>query len=84
MASYGDRLMAVLPKFTALAPVKLRPLTYKVVPPADGPLFGLMALTTGLGDAPQVNWSAVPVALVPAGLVTVTSTVAGLVPWGGL
>ena len=44
-----------------------------VVPPAAGPLVGLRAVTAGA--ASELNWSAAEVADVPAGVVTVTSTV---------
>ena len=44
-----------------------------LVPPAVGPAGGLALVT--VGGATKVNWSAAPVALVPPGVVTVTSTV---------
>ena len=50
------------------------------VPPADGPVAGLTALT--VGAATYVNWSAELVGETPPGVVTVTFTVpepAGLV-----
>ena len=38
---------ATAPNLTALAPVKLVPVTVTVVPPPRGPEIGLTALTTG-------------------------------------
>lgn len=38
---------AAAPKFTAVAPVKPEPVSVAAVPPAMGPLLGLMAVTTG-------------------------------------
>ena len=38
---------AVVPKSTAVAPVRLVPVTVTVVPPACGPAVGLMAVTVG-------------------------------------
>jgi uncharacterized membrane protein YfcA len=63
------------PKSTAVAPVKSVPLTSTVVP--AGPVTGLTDVTVGAGGGPAmyVNWSFVPVALVPPAVVTVTSTV---------
>ena len=64
----------VEPKSTAVAPVKLVPLTVTVLPPAAGPLFGLTPVTVGAGL--KVNESAGELAAeVPLGVVTVTSTV---------
>ena len=42
---------AVLPNFTAVAPVKLVPVMTTVVPPAVGPVLGLTAVTVGTVDA---------------------------------
>jgi hypothetical protein len=44
-----------------------------LVPPDTGPKFGETAATVGI--ASYVNWSEMLVALVPPGVVTVTSTV---------
>jgi hypothetical protein len=73
---------AFVPNLTAVAPVKLVPVIVTVVPPAGGPLVGLIPVTVGATAAVYVNWSAAEVAEVPAGVVTVTSTTpvpAGLV-----
>jgi hypothetical protein len=64
---------AVDPNFTAVAPVNPVPVTVTVVLPAAGPLTGEMPVTVGTGA--YVNWSSVPVALVPPGVVTVISTI---------
>ena len=40
---------AVVPKSTAVAPVKLVPVIVTDVPPAVGPLVGLIAVTDGAG-----------------------------------
>ena len=73
----------VVPKLTAVAPVRLVPVIVTLEPPAAGPDDGLTAVTVGAGvGATYVNSSAELVALVPPGVVTVTSTVpdpAGLV-----
>src|SRR5215472_4471958 len=63
---------AVVPNLTAVAPVKFVPVIVTSVPPANGPDVGLRPVTVGL--AAYVNWSAAEVALVPPGVVTVTST----------
>jgi hypothetical protein len=39
----------VLPKFTAVAPVKPVPVIVTLVPPAVGPLLGLTFVTVGAG-----------------------------------
>ena len=39
------------PKWTAVAPVKLVPLTVTEVPPAAGPFVGLTAVTVGSAAA---------------------------------
>jgi hypothetical protein len=62
---------AVVPKSTALAPVNPVPVMVTAVPPAGGPVAGETEVTVGQ----YVNWSDVLVAVVPAGDVTVTSTV---------
>ena len=63
-----------MPKCTAVAPVKLVPLTVTEFPPAGAPLFGLTPVTVGGGL--YVNWSlGALIAEVPLGVVTVTSTV---------
>ena len=61
---------------TVLPAVKFVPVTVTVVPPDAGPEAGETALTVGAPAAggPYVNWSAVLVALVPPGPVTITST----------
>ena len=38
---------AVVPNFTAVAPVKLVPVIDTLVPPASGPLMGLTEVTVG-------------------------------------
>jgi hypothetical protein len=63
----------VLPKLTAVAPVKLLPVMVTLVPPAIGPPVGETPVT--VGAAKNVNWSALLVADVPPTVVTVTSTV---------
>ena len=40
---------AMEPKWTAVAPVKLVPLTVTEFPPAGAPLFGLTPVTVGAG-----------------------------------
>src|SRR5690348_15230876 len=82
----GDKTLtpvpASAPAFTAVAPVKLAPVTVTVVPPRVETLATLSRVTTGAG-ALYVNVAAGPAALVPDELVTVTFTVspacAGLV-----
>jgi hypothetical protein len=67
---------ATVPKRTCVAPLKFVPLIVTDVPPAVGPEVGDSELTVGAGTgggATEVNWSAVAVALVPFGVVTVTS-----------
>ncbi len=64
---------AVDPNFTTVAPVNPVPVTVTVVPPANGPAAGATLVIVGTGS--YVNWSAGEVALVPPGVVTVTSTV---------
>jgi len=65
--------VAVLPpKLTAVAPEN--PVPVIVTDVNAGPAFGVTAVTTGGGGATNVNWSAGDVALVPPGVVTVTST----------
>src|SRR5712692_1250792 len=73
VAELTVKLVAVvLPNLTTVAPVKLVPVIVTLVPPAAGPLVGLRLVTAG--TARKANWSAAPVALVPPGVVTVTST----------
>src|SRR5262249_16813511 len=70
----------VVPKLTAVAPVKPVPMTVTRVPPAAGPLVGLRPVTAGA--ARNVKRSACDAGDVPAGVVTVTLTIpmpAGLV-----
>jgi len=70
-------LPAVAPKLTTGVPgVKLEPPMVTTVPPAVGPVFGLTDETAG-GGVTNMNWSAPLVADVPAGVVTVMSTVPG-------
>src|SRR5450830_673706 len=64
---------AVAPKVTAVVPVKFVPLIVTLVPPVAGPEVGEMLVT--VGAATYVNWSAALVALVPPGVVILTSTV---------
>ena len=64
---------AVVPNLTALAPVKPVPVIATEVLPVFGPELGLTPVTAGA--AVYVYWSAAVVALVPPGVVTVTSTV---------
>ena len=67
---------ALPPKATVSPAAKFVPVTVTGVPPDAGPEAGETALTVGAPAAggPYVNWSAVLVALVPPGPVTVTST----------
>ncbi len=66
----------VAPKATAVAPVKLVPLTVTGVPPAAAPELGVRPLTVGASVPPvNVNWSLALVALVPPAVTTVASTV---------
>ena len=65
---------AVVPKWTAVAPVKLVPVMVTEVPPAVGPEVG--AIEPTVGAATKVNLSAEEVADVPPAVVTVTFTVA--------
>ena len=52
VAEFTVKLVAVvLPKLTAVAPVKLVPVIVTEVPPAAGPLAGLMPVTVGVGTA---------------------------------
>jgi hypothetical protein len=64
---------ATVPNRTAVAPVNPEPVTVTAVPPASGPEVGLTPVTTG--RATYEKRSALLVGLVPAGVVTVTSTV---------
>jgi hypothetical protein len=66
----GDGLV---PNSTLVALVRFAPVMVTCVPPAVVPDVGLMPVTVGLG-ARNVNTAAAPVALVPSGVVTVTST----------
>jgi hypothetical protein len=70
---------AVVPKATAVAPVKSVPVMVTEVPPAVGPALGATEVT--VGGATKVNWSAALVADVPPSVVTVTST--GPAAWAG-
>jgi hypothetical protein len=65
---------AVVPKVTALAPVKLVPVIVTEVAPEVGPEVGLTLVTVGAGGRTKVNWSFALVVEVPPGVVTVTST----------
>jgi hypothetical protein len=62
------------PKETPVASVNPVPVIVTVVPPPDGPVVGETEVTVGAAPV-YVYWSAAATALVPAGLVTVTSTV---------
>jgi hypothetical protein len=64
-----------LPKSTAVAPVKLVPVTVTEVPPVLCPELGLTAVTVGGGGTVYVKRSEELVALVPPEVVTVMSTV---------
>jgi hypothetical protein len=61
------------PKLTAVAPLKLVPVTVTVVPPPIGPPGTLRPPT--LGMAAKTKWSTTPTGDVPPGEETVTSTV---------
>ena len=63
----------VAPNFTAVAPVKLVPVSVTDVPPVVGPKVG--EIDVAVGPAIYVNWSAADVAEVPPTVVTLTSTV---------
>ena len=69
------------PNLTSLAPVRLVPVIVTVVPPAAGPLVGSIFVTVGAGM--YVYSSAAEVALVPPGVLTVTSHGAGARRRGG-
>src|SRR3984885_5188098 len=58
-------------KSTLVAPVNPVPVIVTVFPPAIGPLFGEIDVI--VGGSTKVIWSAAEVALVPSGVVTVTS-----------
>jgi hypothetical protein len=67
---------SVVPNFTAFVAVNPpHPLIVTLVPPEIGPAFGVTDVTVGKHE--YVNRSAGVIALVPAGVVTVTSTTAG-------
>jgi hypothetical protein len=69
---------ATAPNVTVVTPVKLVPVIVTEVPPAVTPEFGLTPVTVGGGGvvAVNLNWSDGGLtAEVPAGVVTVTSTV---------
>src|SRR5208283_1539080 len=66
-------LAPVKPKSTVAPVTNPVPVTVTVVPPATGPAAGEMPVTAGTGS--YVNWSDAEVALIPPGVVTVTSTV---------
>jgi hypothetical protein len=61
------------PNLIAVAPVNPVPVIVTSVPPAWGPLAGDMLVT--VGGAAYVNLSPATIALVPPGVVTLTSTV---------
>lgn len=63
---------ARLPNFTALSPVKFVPVIVTLVPPATGPPEGDIEVT--VGPATYVKMSDGDCALIPPGVVTVTST----------
>ena len=77
---------ALAPNFTAVAPVKLVPVIVTELPPAAGPWVGFSAVTVGAVDDRVIGDSLpVPaVGLVPAGVVTVMSTVVPAVPAGAV
>ena len=65
-----------VPKSTAVTPLKPVPVTVTAVLPTLGPDVGLTAVTAGADPAAtKLNLSAVLVAVVPLGVVTVMSTV---------
>jgi hypothetical protein len=67
---------ATAPKLTAVAPLRFVPVMVTDVPPAAGPELGTTDVTVGAGGGVWNDpWSFVLVALVPPGVVTVTSTV---------
>ena len=65
---------AVAPKLTVAALVNPVPVIVTEVPPAAGPLVGLMLVTVGATPV-YVNLSPATIALVPPAVVTLTSTV---------
>jgi hypothetical protein len=67
------KVALVVPKSTAVAPVKFVPVMLTEVPPAAAPETGLTAVT--VGGVTYVKPSAALVAEVPPEVVTVTSTV---------
>ena len=68
------------PNLTEVAPENPVPVMVTVVPPECGPLVGLRPVTAGA--ATYVNLSVLTAGLVPAGVVTLTSTVPAA--WAGL
>jgi len=73
-------LTAVVPKYTAVAPLKPAPFMVTDVPPTWFPEFGATDVTTG----PYVNLSAATRFDVPPGPVTVTSTIDVALPAGAV
>jgi hypothetical protein len=71
VSEFSLNVAEVDPKSTAVAPVKPLPVIVTDVPPVYGPDPGLTDVTVG---GVKVKVSAGPVALVPLGVVTVTST----------
>jgi hypothetical protein len=70
---WQDTLVAgVEPKLTVESGVNPVPVMVTAVPPPGGPALGLTPVTVG---TPKLNWSARDVALEPAVVTTVTSTV---------
>jgi hypothetical protein len=68
------KLVALVdPNLTSLADPSLVPVIVTTVPPAAGPLEGSMLVTADSWT--NVNWSAALVALLPPGVLTVTSAV---------
>ena len=67
-------VVPVVPNVTAVAPVNHVPVIVTRVPPDVVPFAGEMKLTVGSGMA-YVNWLAAEFALVPPGVVTLTSTI---------
>jgi hypothetical protein len=63
----------VVPNLTVAPETNPDPVIVTLVPPASGPADGLTDVTVGITS--YVNWSEMLVALVPPGVVTVTSTV---------
>ena len=64
---------AISPNLTAVISINPVPVIVTAVPPAVGPLAGVMRVIAGMSV--YVNWPATTGVLVPSGLVTVTLTI---------